>query len=80
MLNNVTLNSTITKDADIPAKLNIDIPNKNIINTKTNIPAINQSELSIDKSKIVSPNNNNHVTKMLNTVKLNSTKNKYPCT
>ena len=66
-------NSTITKDVVIPANININIPNKNIINTKTNIPAINQSELFIDKSKIVSPNNNNHVTKMLNTVKLNST-------
>ena len=66
-------NSTITKDADISAKININIPNTNIINTKTNIPTINQSELSIDESKIVSSNNNNHVTKILNTVKLNST-------
>ena len=49
-------NSTITKDTDIPAKININIPNKNIINTKTNIPTINQSGLSINESKIVSSN------------------------
>ena len=40
MLNIVTLNSIITKDADIPARLNIDIPNNNIINKKMNIPTI----------------------------------------
>ena len=73
MLNTVTLNYTITKDADVPVKININVPNENNFNTKINIPAINQSELSIDESKIVSTNNNNHVTKILNTVTLNST-------
>ena len=38
-----------------------------------NIPPINQSEISIDESKIISSNNNNHVTEILNTVSLNST-------
>ena len=73
ILNTVTLNSTITKNVDIPAKINIKLPNEKIINTKTNIPKINISELSIDESKIVCSNNNNHVTKVLNTVTLNST-------
>ena len=73
MLNTVSLNSTITKDADVPAKININVPNEKIINTKTNIPTIDQSELSIDESKIVSSDNNNHVSAILNTVSLNST-------
>ena len=38
-----------------------------------NIPPINQSEISIDESKIISSNNNNHVAEILNTVSLNST-------
>ena len=67
------LNSTITKDAGIHAKININIPNKKNINTKTDIPPINQSKISIDESKIVSSNNNNHVTTILNAVTLNST-------
>ena len=41
--------------------------------TKTDIPPIKQSKISQDESKIVSSNNNNHVTTILNTVTLNST-------
>ena len=42
-------------------------------NKKTDIPPIKQSRISIDESKIVSSNNNNHVTTILNIVSLNST-------
>ena len=66
------LNSTITKDADIPARLNIDIPNNNIINKKMNIQTITQSKVSIDGSEIVSTNNNNHECVILNNVSLPS--------
>ena len=67
------MNSTTIKDTGIPAKINIKIPNKKNFNTKTDIHPIKKSKISHDESKIVSSNNNNHVTTILNTITLNST-------